>query len=265
MIRPIALSFVSFVLATCAAAEPVASGPIGRIYHYVRSNLDGSQPEHIRVFRRDAKRIEVYKMVQTCTNAALVTADLDDTRGHAPRLVGGRLKPNAEHEGFAFLALDPTTNRVAISVNLPQEKIEESIQLNEPAFRMFDFDLSDLTVFGPGLTASRKPIVFDMVLIWPPAKTGERLRNLGRAELTPKGEETLEGVPTLRYEATGPAFGEKGGPIWFDKAQGHVIDVKWGIPNHAEYNSFRLKLQGIDDGGATTWDKLLRSHFEGCK
>lgn len=265
MIRPLILVLMSLLLAAHAAAEPVASGPIGRIYHYVRSNLDGGNPEHIHVFRRDAKRIEVYKMVQKCTNAALVTADLDDTKGHAPRLVGGRLKPNAEQEGFAFLSLDPATNRVAISVNLPQERIEENVQLNEPTFRMFDFDLSDLTVFGPGAIASRKPIVFEMVLIWPPAKVGERLRNLGRAVLTPKGEETLEGVPTLRYEAMGPAFGDKGGPIWFDKAQGHIVEVKWGIPNHAEYNSFRLKLQGIDDGGADAWDTLLRSHFEGCK
>lgn len=32
---------------------------IGRIYHYLRSNRDGTLPEHVYVFHKSSERIEV--------------------------------------------------------------------------------------------------------------------------------------------------------------------------------------------------------------
>jgi len=37
------------------------------------------------------------------------------------------------------------------------------------------------------------------------------------------------------------------------------------LENHLEYRDFKLMLQGIDDGGADAWKKLLTAHFEGCE
>ena len=59
-----------------------------------------------------------------------------------------------------------------------------------------------------------------------------------------------KGRRALRFEAGGPAFGARGGPIWFDAAEGHILEASWGIPNHSEYRDFRLRLTGVSDGGA---------------
>jgi hypothetical protein len=74
---------------------------VGRIYHYQRSNRDGSSPEHIHVFHESSREVEVYKMVERCTNAALVTAELDYELWSATRLVGGRLTRDGTQDGFA--------------------------------------------------------------------------------------------------------------------------------------------------------------------
>ena len=50
--------------------------------------------------------------------------------------------------------------------------------------------------------------------------------------------------PAARPSAT------RGGPIWFDAADGHIIEARWGIPNHSEYRDFALRLTGVSDGGA---------------
>ena len=77
-------------------------------------------------------------------------------------------------------------------------------------------------------------------------------------------EERHEGRRAFRFEAGGPAFGANGGPIWFDAAEGHIIEASWGIPNHSEHRDFRLRLTGVSDGGAAEWRRLLSAHFENC-
>jgi hypothetical protein len=252
------------LFAPLAAAAPVESGPVGRIYHYLRSNIDGSEPEHIYVFRQGEARLEVYKMVENCTNAALVTADLDIEGGFAPRLIGGRLKPNAEHSEFAFLTYDAPTRLLDMRVVLPEGELREQAPVTAP-FHVFDFDLADLTVFAPGRAKQRQDFAVDLVLLWPPGKDGKKLLALGRAEFKFVREEKHGSHAALRYEVGGPAFDENGGPIWFDTNEGHIVDAEWKIPNHAEYKDFKLKLVGVEDSNASHWKQLLTLHFLGCE
>jgi hypothetical protein len=263
---------LALAMSSSPSAAPLEGegAPVGRIFHYLRTNIDGSAPEHIHVFRRDATRIEVYKMVTRCTNAALVTANLDLTLGYAPRVTGGSLQPNAKHKEFAFITYDAAKRIVSMRLDLrdmvivggPAEITEQTAA--DAPFHTYDFDLSDLTVLAPGLTKDHKDIAFDLLILWPPA-TDKRLRFLGKAQLVFKGVEERAGHKALRYEATGAAFGDKGGPIWFDAHEGHIVDVEWRMPNHAGYQNFKLALQGIDDGGAEAWKRLLTTHYEDCR
>ncbi|MBL8782255.1 MAG: hypothetical protein JNL06_15070 [Alphaproteobacteria bacterium] len=266
-----ALAAAAIVLSVqIAASAPLETTPVGRIFHYLRTNIDGTEPEHIHVFRPDATHIEVYKMQEKCTSAALVTADLDLALGYAPRITGGRLEPNAKHKQFAFITSDVPKRTITMRIDLSDsvivdapKEIKQQATANAP-FHIYDFDLSDLTIFGPGLTKAAKAFNFDLLLLWPP-HPDRKLRYLGRADFWFRGEEQRDGRAVRRYEASGPAFVGNGGPIWFDKAEGHIVDAEWKIPNHAEYKDFKLKLQGIDDGGAEAWKRLLTAHFEGCK
>jgi hypothetical protein len=101
-------------------------------------------------------------------------------------------------------------------------------------------------------------------LIWP-KPVGWEFQNLGRADAVFEREETHAGRPALRFRVGGPAFaGDKGGPLWLDKADGHVLGAEWAIPNHAEYRDFKLVLEKVEGGGAPAWDRLLRAHYEAC-
>lgn len=73
-----------------------------------------------------------------------------------------------------------------------------------------------------------------------------------------------DGRRALRLEAGGPAFGNRGGPIWFDAADGHIIEAAWGIPNHSEHRDFRLRLTRVSDGGEAEWRRLLNAHVDSC-
>jgi hypothetical protein len=238
---------------------------IGRIYHYVRSNLDGTEKEDVYVFRKAVDRIEVHKAREKCLNAALVTAKLDMEKKQAREIVGGRLRPNAKHEEFAFLVYDPATRELRARIELPgQEPKTQSVRVEHEPWHLYDFDFASLTVMTPHLEAPRAGFSFGLPLALADPAREEFLLYLGEAEAEFRGEEERGGRAALRFALGGSAFGSFGGSLWLDAAEGHILDVETSFPNHLEYQDFKLVLEGVDDGGADAWRKLLVAHFEGC-
>jgi hypothetical protein len=252
------------LLSACAHDAEPRPDRVGRIYSYVRSNSDGSEAETIHVYRARADHIEVTKMRDRCTNAAFVTADLDLAKGQAVRLTGGRLRPGAAHEDFALLTWNPARRRINASAKLGDRTVSQSVAVPDEPWHLFDFDLASLTVTAQYRPGPREDFSFGLPLIWLGDDPDDFLRYLGRADARFVRDEDWEGRRALRFQVGGPAFGGKGGPLWLDARDGHVLAARWGIPNHAEYRDFALRLTGVSDGGADEWRRLLTGHFENC-
>lgn len=261
------MTSAALMLATATGSAAGATRPvdrIGRIYSYVRSDRDGSEAEIVRVFRASRTRIEVSKMRGRCNNAAYVTAELDLERGYAIRHGGGRLRPNAGREEFAVIIYDPSSRRIDGHVDTPGGRITLGVGVPDAPYHVYDFDLASLTITNQYRARPRADFSFGMPLIWPEGGPEGLLRYMGRADLRFVREEAYRGRRALRFEAGGPAFGTRGGPIWFDAAEGHILAAEWGIPNHSEHRDFALRLTGVSDGGIDEWRRLLTAHFAGC-
>ncbi|MGJ8536802.1 MAG: hypothetical protein ACSHW2_06585 [Parasphingopyxis sp.] len=236
----------------------------GRIYHYVRSNRDGSSPENVYVYREAANHIEVYKAVERCTGAAFVSAWVDTETGSASTIQGGRLMPEARHENFATISYDRAATMLRAEAALPDQMVRQQVRVEEPVYHLYDFDLATLSVQTMALEDPRAGFSFGLPLIWTAPDDGEFVRHLGRADAEYIGEEDYHGTAALRFEVGGPAFGDNGGPLWIDAQSGHVLGAEWGIPNHAGMEDFAIRLVGVENGGEAGWNALLTSHFEGC-
>lgn len=234
---------------------------VGRIYHYLRSNRDGSSPEQIHVFHKSSTDVEVYKMVQRCTNAALVTAALDYDRWSASRLVGGRLNREAAQDAFAVLTFDPGVLRLDAVVTLPDQEIRQTLDLQALPWRLYDFDFAEFTIFAQHLRDPRQDFSVEMAMVSTNPDDGNFLKRLGAMKATAMGPDEARGV--YRFALGGEAFAA-GGALTLDARDGHVVEVETAVPNHDGYDDFKLVLQSVDDGGAPAWRKLLLSHFEGC-
>jgi hypothetical protein len=269
--RVIGLGLAFCVMACAAVADEVgkydsdpARDHIGRIYNYVRSNRDGSEPEFVSVYRADRTHLEVYKHVRKCTNAALVTAVFDPVSALATELHGGRLQRDAKHVEFATLTWQPQKGTLTATID-DGGSPPQVVDVPDVPFHVYDFDLASLTVATPHLKDPRAGFSFGLALIFDEPQKGWTLKTMGRADARFEDEDIHNGRAALRFRVEGPAFNGRGGPLWLDKAEGHVLGAEWDIPNHAEYRDFKLSLVSIDDGGAPAWDRLLRSHYDGCK
>lgn len=269
MFKEIALMGAAALVAAAGfGASPFGGGEPeaaeGRIYHYVRSNRDGSDAENVYVYRAASNRLEVYRASGRCTDATFVTAWVDAETGRAAVASGGRLMPEARHENFTTIAYDGAATMLRTEAALPGGMVRQQVRVEEPVFHLYDFDLATLSLQTMALADRRSDFSFGLPLIRTQPEDGRYVRHLGRADAVYVGEEDYQGTAALRFDVGGPALGDKGGPLWIDADSGHVLGAAWGVPNHAGMEDFAIRLAEIEDGGEAGWQALLTAHFEGC-
>lgn len=248
----------ALTLTACASAPHEDHSRVGRLYHYVRSNQDGSEPEHIYQFHASETRLEVGKMVSNCTNAAFVTADLDPVSHQARALVGGRLGHDLSQAPFAWLSYDRQSGRLQASV--PAAQIDANVTVAGEPWMLFDFDLADLNAMHAGHPVTEENFRFAVALIWTEEGAPSPLRNLGWAEARLVDTAVHLGRPAAHFHVRGALNGE----LWLDAQEGHVLEARFSEPNHAEYQDFRLVLHSVEDDGAESWRAARAAHWEGC-
>lgn len=270
MIVMAASSFALPVIATqksASATQPAAPppDPTGTTLAYIRSNQDSTQPEFIYMHVVSPTEIHVTKMVKPCTDAAYVTAVFDPATREATRLIGGRLSREGEQAPQAWLTFLPETRTLDVRFDGPEGKVAEAYDAPPAPWRMYDFDLAEFALFGP---REPKDFSFGFAMAWP-EDAAPTLRILGRVYA--KFLYSSDKATRNHFRFSGPAFtdpvaGDRGGELITDAKLGHVIEARFGRPNHPTYANFMLKLIAVTPApeGETVWRKALTDHWANC-
>ncbi|RYZ06571.1 MAG: hypothetical protein EON61_13770 [Alphaproteobacteria bacterium] len=263
-------SFVLPVLSVehSATAEAPAGPPpihaVGTTLRYIRSNQSGTEPETILVHIPAPNRIHVVKMVAPCTDAAYVTATVDPAANEVTELVGGRLQQDSAQLPQAFLTLDASRKLIVRFGDATSEPAEMPDAPPAP-WRMYDFDLAEFALLGP-----REPrsFTFGLAMAWPDGPP-PLVRILGSANA--KFLYSSDSGAKHHFQVSGPAFidpaiGDRGGELITDAKYGHVVEARFGRPNHSNYSNFLLKLTTATEGEAGTkvWADALAAHWNNC-
>jgi hypothetical protein len=267
------LAAVLALLAACGGEKPAPAvpetpaafagprNPDGTTLAYTRSNQDGAKPERILVHVVSATELHVAKMVEPCTSAAYVTAVFDPVTTEPRRLVGGRLQRDGTQLPQIWLDFDAKTRKLDVRFGDPSLAPAESLDAPPAPWRMYDFDLAEFALFGP---REGRNFEFGLAMAWPDGSSPS-MRVLGKAqaELLDSGVRVFE--PFALYAVTGEAFGDDGGFLTVDPEFGHVMEARFGRPNHPGYDDFLLKLDAVDrDFGEEVWQGELAAHWQGC-
>lgn len=269
----IAMAALSFSLPLLAAKEAPADArpapppfdPTGTTLAYVRSNQDGTEPELIYMHAVSPNEVHVAKMVSPCTDAAYVTGVFDPATREATQLVGGRLNRDGGQTPQAWLKLAPGTRKLEVRFG---DAASDPVEVHDAPlapWRMYDFDLSEFALFGP-----REPedFNFGLALAWPDGSS-PALRILGGAHA--KFLYSSDNGARNHFRISGPAFsdpavGDRGGELITDAKTGHVIEARFGRPNHTAYANFMLKLTAATPPpeGERIWREALAAHWRNC-
>lgn len=274
--RPLFPFCISLLLASCASPPPspaplpappaAASQWTAPVLHYIRSNRDGSEPEHIVHFRPSRTDVAVYKYMSKCTNAAYVTAQMSDVYWEAIGLDAGKVGKTGGQEKFGRIALVDDPNRgtriIDAWVDLPPGRMTDSAEVpgGIPWF-LFDYDLGDLNTYLQQ-TRPEKEFLFAFALIWPESK--DFFSHMGTLRAQHRGIERRGGRNLRRFDLDF-LYGREGtGTLWTDPVTWHIVEAELGEPNHPGMKDFRLKLERVDTGGQAAWDALLKGHYADC-
>ncbi len=247
------------MLTLLAAAALATPSPI---FHYMRSNRDGSEPEHVVHYRPTRTGIAVYKWVSKCTTSAYVTAEMGDDVQHGRVFIAGKVAKDGTQARFGTLTLDPRLLSLAADVTPPGgPRIQEKHSLRGLPFLLYDFDFADLNSF---LQEHRPKSGFSFALpvIWPGADG--IFRDLGMLRATFAGGEQHLGRDALRFDLKVEGPSASTGSLWVDAADGFIVEAELGLPNHMEYKDFRLRLEKVEPGGKAAWAALTASQYANC-
>ncbi len=247
---------LSLLAAAAASAVPAP------ILHYVRTNRDGSEPEHIVMTRPTRSTVAVYKYVSRCTSAALVTAAFDPASGEVASLDAGKVGRQGEQVKFGRIDFDPASRILSARIDTPGGMLADAMRVPDRPWHLFDYDLATLNAEVQSVRP-RRDFSFGLPLVWPgPTRF---LRYPGRIEARFMGYDQHERRQAVRFDLSLAGAQPASGRLLLDAADGHILLAELSIPNHDNYRDFRLTLRKIDKGGTKAWAKLLRRHYAGCR
>lgn len=247
------------MLTLLAAAALTAPSPI---FHYIRSNRDGSEPEHVVQYRPSQKDIAVYKWVEKCTTAAYVTASMSDDMHTGRVFFAGKVAKDGTQARFGTLTLDPVLMLLAADVTpAGGKRIRLRHSLRAIPYLLYDFDFADLNSFLQEIRPKRD-FAFALPVVWPSDES--IFRDLGMLRGHYAGAEQRAGRDVIRFDLRVEGETPSSGTLWFDARDYFIVEAELGLPNHQEYKDFKLKLEKIEAGGQPAWDALTKSQYANC-
>lgn len=232
--------------------------PVGTVYHYLKTNIDGTKPETVSIYVSSRDRIESFKYHEKGTRAGLVMADMDWKTFSARRLESWQVYSNEDRRLFGTLEFDP--GKAALNVRIPAVKPEtESVPVPFAPFHLYNFDLASLNVAFSQLAHPERPFVVG--IIDPTFRTDAPLIVYkGEMNVAFERNEMRNGRKCRRYAASGPGIGGRG-TIWVTRERPIIQDMEFDVPDNPEWDTFKLKLVSVEKMTRSDWGKLIASRF----
>ena len=231
---------------------------VGAVYHYLKTNVDGTKPEHVSVYVAAGDRIESFKFHPRAARAALVIATMDWSSFSAKRLESWQVFRD-DKKLFATLDYLPAERAVNVSIP-PLGKPDEKTAIKHLPFHVYNFDLSSLNFAFRHLKDPRA--TFTVGLADPTFKPDPPLFFYrGEATVRYVGEETRNNVACRKYSIDGDGLSNRGGLIWVNKRGGYFEDVEIALPDNPEWQSFKFKLERVERMTRAQWEAFMKAQF----
>lgn len=231
--------------------------PVATAFHYVKSNIDGTQAIPVSVFVADTSRVEVLKLEPAHRDAALVLAHLDWTTFSADTIESLRLSADGGRETSARAWLDPAGLFVA-----ELRGRRDTVRVDQLPAHVYDFDFISLAQTFAHL---RDPEgTFTIGVLSTVFEDGPRLISFdGAATVRFAGESPCHTAVCRRYEVSGPWLRNRSGTIWTDRMHGHVVNIEIPLPDNPAWRDFKLELQRTERMDRAAWERWVTGAARG--
>lgn len=232
---------------------------VGAVYHYLKTNIDGTSPEHVSQYVAATDKLEAFKFHPQTTRAGLVIATMDWKILSAKRLESWQVFKDEKRKLFATLDYNEAEKSVAVAfpgMNKPSEKTA----IKQLPFHVYNFDFGSLNFAFPHLVNSKKS--FAIGIADPTFKDeGAAFAYRGEATVSYVGDERRNNVICRRYSVGGDGLENRGGFIWVNKKGGYIEDMEIALPDNPDWTSFKLRLTKVETMTREEWEAFIKKQF----
>ena len=223
---------------------------VGTVYHYTKSNLDGSKPITVSIFITSKDRLEVMKSEEGLIDSAHVIAEMDWTTFSAVKLDAGVIIKDGSREARALLQLSTKDNSVFVKV----AGMEKTVPIGHYPFHIYNFDFVSLNFILRHLI---DPKAGFEIGIGDPTFSEEIFAYKGKAVFQYVGDARLHGVECRKYRVTGEAFGGKEGAVWVNKKRGYAENIEIPVRDNPDWKDFKFELKAVGKMNPDQWKKFM--------
>ena len=255
-----ALLLMLLTLVSTSRAEAPAGGfRPGVAYHYVKSNVDGSDPWHVTTYVAASSHLDVLKWGEEPGEIVEVTADLDPTGCVARHLEQWNLR-----DGTMALSMWGDLSEDGWSLSFHREGLPPIVVRGSGRpLHAYGFDLQSMDLAPRCLAKTKAPgaPVIGLVGVNPVRDAAPPLVDYGPIRVETLGEAKVSDVPCRRYRLAGKNFSVL---TWFSRADGHVVRAESNRPDSHDWTSFKLQLlrtEAMDPFGWQSFRRKVLSRF----
>lgn len=232
---------------------------VGTVYHYVKTNIDGTHPEHISQYVATKDRLEVFKFHPKEEPAAWVFADMDWRTFSVKHLESWQTFRDGSRKLIATVDYVDEEKAVAVTV-IPTGKPAEKTPIGHLPFHVYNFDFASLNLTFRHLVNLESTFVVGVAD--PNFKNeGPLFLYKGEVAVSYVSEESREGVVCRKYRIDGPGLENRGGFIWVNKELGHITDMEIDLPDNPAWQNFKFKLTGVEKLSPSEWEQFMKDQF----
>lgn len=233
--------------------------PVGTVLHYVKTNIDGTQPEYVSQFIAADDVMEAFKFHPKGSRAGLVIAEMDWQNFSAKSLRSWQVFAKDERKLFGTILFDGAKRQAEVSI--PTVKSEaESFAIKHLPVHLYNFDFGSLNFAFPHLF---KPKGSFTIGVADPTfqEKGALVEYKGEATISYQSDEKRNNVSTRKYRIDGAGLKNRGGFIWVNKKRGWIEDMEIALPDNPNWTSFKLRLLRVEKMSRAEWDKFREAQF----
>ena len=233
----------------------------GIVYHYIKSNTDGSYPARIFVHIRDNDYLDVLKLEEHGMDAVLVEAHMDWETFSADRLESWILTPDGKKRPQAFLSASHKDRTFTIS----WQGQKDVVAVDHFPVHVYNFDFISLNYILRHWNDPEGEVTIGILQpnFDPDPKT--LMRYEGTVVISYLADEERGGAASRKYRIGGEGLRGCDGTMWVNKKKGYLEDIEIPIADNPDWKSFKFRLITSEPMDARQWAGFMDAEIRKLK
>ena len=230
----------------------------GTVYHYIKSNMDGSYPARIYIHIKDNDHLEVLKFEEHGMDAAFVTAYMDWNTFSADRLASWVLTPDGGRQAQASLSSSFENNSFTIS----WREQEDVIRVAHYPVHIYNFDFISLNYILRHWNQPEGEVTIGVLQPNFDPNPDTMMKYEGTVVIQYQENEERNRKPCRKYSIGGNGLKGHNGVMWVNIKKGIIEDIEIPIPDNPDWDAFKFNFISSERMDSEQWTDFINTEVK---